>query len=64
MQIGKTLLEQQQEANWEDKLTERLSNDLKQEFPDMKGFSHRNIKYMRQFAITYPQFQIGQPLVA
>jgi predicted nuclease of restriction endonuclease-like (RecB) superfamily len=63
-QIGKTLLEQQQQANWGDKVTERLADDLKREFPDMKGFSHRNIKYMRQFAATYPDFLFGQPAVA
>ena len=63
-QIGKTIVEQQQQANWGDKVTERLSDDLKREFPDMKGFSHRNIKYMRQFAASYPDFPIGQPVVA
>src|SRR3954464_6366999 len=63
-QIGNTILEQQQQANWGGKLTERLSDDLRREFPDMKGFSHRNIKYMRQFAATYPSFKIGQPVVA
>ena len=63
-QIGKTIVEQQHQANWGDKVTERLSDDLKREFPDMKGFSHRNIKYMRQFAASYPDFPIGQPVVA
>ncbi len=63
-QIGTTILKQQQQSNWGDKLTERLSDDLRREFPDMKGFSHRNIKYMRQFAVTYPGFQIGQLVVA
>jgi len=63
-QIGTTVSKQQQQSDWGDKLTERLSDDLRREFPDMKGFSHRNIKYMRQFAVTYPGFQIGQPVVA
>jgi Tfp pilus assembly protein PilF len=58
-QIGKTLLDQLEQANWGDKLTQRLSDDLRREFPEMKGFSTRNIKYMRQFAATYPDFSIG-----
>ena len=56
-QIGTTILKQQQQSDWGDKLTEQLSDDLRREFPGMKGFSHRNIKYMRQFAVTYPGFQ-------
>ncbi len=63
-QIGKTILEQQEKANWGDKVTERLAEDLKQEFPDMKGFSRRNLNYMRQFASTYPGFTIVQRPVA
>src|SRR5688572_5895787 len=59
-QIGKTILEQQQQANWGDKVTEQLADDLKREFPDMKGFSLRNINYMRQFAAVYPDFTIVQ----
>lgn len=58
--IGKTIQEQQERANWGDKVTERLADDLKREFPDMKGLSHRNIKYMWQFAIVHPDFTIGQ----
>jgi predicted nuclease of restriction endonuclease-like (RecB) superfamily len=30
----------------------------------MKGFSERNIKYMRRFAREYPNFEIGQQAVA
>jgi len=32
---------------------ERLAQDLKREFPEMKGFSPRNLKYMRAFAEAY-----------
>ncbi len=59
-QIGKTILEQQEKANWGDKVTERLANDLKREFPDMKGLSRRNLNYMRQFASIYSDFTIVQ----
>ena len=59
--IGKTIEEQQKIDGWGSKVIEQLSKDLSSEFPDMKGFSSRNLKYMRKFATTYP---IVQPLVA
>ena len=43
----------------------RLSNDLKNELPEIKGFSERNLKLMTQFFREYPGlFPIGQPVVA
>ena len=48
--IGKRILEKQQEEGWGSKVIDRLSSDLGREFPDMKGFSSRNLKYMRAFA--------------
>ena len=59
--IGKTIEEQKKIDGWGSKVIEQLSKDLFFEFPDMKGFSSRNLKYMRKFAATYP---IVQPLVA
>ncbi|WP_255565560.1 PDDEXK nuclease domain-containing protein [Wolbachia endosymbiont of Cylisticus convexus] len=38
--------------------------DLKAEFPEMKGFSTRNLKYMRQFAGEYQDIEFVQQLVA
>lgn len=61
--IGKSILERQKAAQWGEKLLERLANDLRHEFPDMKGFSTRNLKYMRSFARAYPD-PIGQRVVA
>ena len=60
-QVGKTLLERQAQSAWGDRVLERLSADLKREFPDMHGFSKTNLKYMRRFAEAYPQ--IGQQAV-
>ena len=54
--MGNTILEQQAERGWGTKVIDKLSADLKSEFPDMKGFSVRNIKYMRAFAAAYPLF--------
>ena len=55
-EIGRTILDQQEEEGWGTKIIDRLANDLKTEFPDMKGLSVRNLKYMRAFAEAYPQF--------
>ncbi len=60
-QVGKTLLERQAQSAWGDRVLERLSTDLKREFPEMHGFSKTNLKYMRRFAEAYPQ--IGQQAV-
>ena len=41
-----------------------LEKDLKDAFPDMSGFSPRNIKYMRKFAKCWPDFEIVQQVAA
>jgi hypothetical protein len=43
---------------------DRLAADLKRTFPDMKGFSPRNLKYMRAFGKAWPDEAIVQQLVA
>ena len=58
-QIGKDLLQQKQQA-WGSKVVDRLAQDLKAAFPDMKGFSASNLKYMRYFAQHCPDGLIGQ----
>lgn len=63
-QIGRDILNRQQHENWGTKVIERLAQDLKREFPDIKGFSSRNLKYMRAFAEAYPNEQIVQQVVA
>jgi len=59
-QIGQEILERQQQEGWGAKVIERLAKDLKQEFPDMKGFSRTNLMYMRAFAEAYPEVEIIQ----
>ncbi len=51
--IGKKILERQKEEGWGSKVIDRISQDLRKEFPEMKGLSYQNIAYMRQFAIEY-----------
>lgn len=62
--IGREILSRQDKQGWGTKVIERLSDDLKHEFPDIKGFSARNILYMKQFAEIYGDFPISQQLVA
>lgn len=61
-QIGREILQRQQEEGWGAKVIDRLAKDLKREFPEMKGFSRSNLKYMRTFAEAYPAGEIGQQL--
>ncbi len=63
-QIGHDILQSQKEQGWGAKVIERLANDLKIAFPDMKGFSIRNLKYMRSFAEEWIDTSIVQQLVA
>ena len=54
-------IQQRQEAHgWGAKVIERLARDLKDAFPDMKGWSASNLKYMRFFAQHCPGRQFGQ----
>lgn len=63
-EIGAAVYQKQQSEGWGAKTIERLAQDLKSAFPNMKGFSHRNLKYMVHFAREYPNFAIGQQVVA
>jgi predicted nuclease of restriction endonuclease-like (RecB) superfamily len=63
-QIGRQILRQQQEQGWGAKIIDRLAADLRHEFPEMKGFSPRNLKYMRAFAGAYPDESIVQQTAA
>ena len=63
-EIGTIILKNQSEKGWGAKIIDSLSNDLKNTFPSMKGFSVRNLKYMRQFASTYSDISIVQELLA
>lgn len=63
-EIGSRIHLKQKEEGWGAKTIENLAKDLKSTFPEMKGFSHRNLKYMVHFAKEYPDFAIGQQLVA
>ena len=63
-QIGRDILERQDRAGWGAKIIERLAADLHRAFPDMQGFSPRNLKYMRALAEAYPDSAFVQQAVA
>jgi predicted nuclease of restriction endonuclease-like (RecB) superfamily len=62
--IGRMILERQEQAGWGAKVVDRLSEDLRAAYPDMRGLSSRNLKYMRKFAAAWPDRAIVQQLVA
>lgn len=51
--IGNNIIQMQKEQGWGAKVIEQLSKDLRKEFPEQKGFSIRNLKYMLKFAEEY-----------
>ncbi|MDP2878362.1 MAG: PDDEXK nuclease domain-containing protein [Sulfuricella sp.] len=63
-QIGLDILERQAKQGWGAKVIERLAHDLRTAFPDMKGFSPRNLKYMRAFAEAWPDSEFVQGVLA
>lgn len=63
-EIGHAINEQELQSGWGKKTIDQLAADLKAEFPDMKGLSPRNLRYMRDFAVAYPRFLILQDSLA
>jgi predicted nuclease of restriction endonuclease-like (RecB) superfamily len=62
--IGRDILARQAEQGWGARVIDRLSHDLRAAFPEMKGFSSRNLKYMRAFAAAWDDAAIVQELLA
>jgi predicted nuclease of restriction endonuclease-like (RecB) superfamily len=63
-QIGHDILTRQASQGWGAKVIERLAQDLRAAFPEMKGFSPRNLKYMRAFAQAWPDLEFVQQAAA
>lgn len=63
-QIGRDILQRQEQEGWGAKVIDRLARDLRAAFPEMKGFSPRNLKYMRAFAAAYRDQSIVQQSAA
>ena len=63
-EIGRDILERQAHLGWGTKVIDQLSKDLRHAFAEVKGFSVRNLKYMRTFAEEFPDHAIVQQPVA
>ena len=62
--IGQAILIRQANEGWGAKVIDRLSTDLRNAFPDMRGLSARNLKYMRTFSEVWPKRAIVQEVLA
>ena len=62
--IGRDILQRQQAQGWGAKVIDQLAHDLTAAFPEMKGFSRRNLLYMRSFAEQWPDPEFVQQAVA
>ena len=54
-ELGQDIVDKQKNAKWGDGFLKQLNKDLSAEFPDMKGFSLRNLKYIKQWYVFYSQ---------
>ena len=64
-QLGAEIIERQKEMTWGSGFLEELSRELMAEFPDMKGFSYRNIRSIKQWYLFYNEpHTIWQQVVA
>lgn len=63
-EIGKSIVVRQEKEGWGTNIINRLSMDLKNHFPELKGFSPRNLGYMKKMYEKYPDFVILQQLAA
>jgi predicted nuclease of restriction endonuclease-like (RecB) superfamily len=61
--IGRDILARQSAQGWGAKVIDRLAQDLRAAFPEMKGFSRANLMYMRAFADAWPDAEIVQQAV-
>jgi predicted nuclease of restriction endonuclease-like (RecB) superfamily len=62
--IGKEILARQEEEGWGTKVIDQLAADLRRSYPEMKGLSPRNLKYMRALAEAWPEEEIVQAPLA
>lgn len=62
--VGRSILARQADEGWGTRVIDRLAADLRRSFPEMKGFSPRNLKYMRAFASAWPEEAVVQQAAA
>lgn len=62
--LGKKITEKQAKFSWGEAFISNLSKDLKNEFPNMKGFSIQNLKNIRYWYLFYSKYLIGLQAVS
>ena len=62
-EIGREIVSRQDTQGWGAKVIDRLAADLRRAFPGSRGFSARNLKYMRALATAWPDQAIVQQLL-
>lgn len=64
-ELGADIVEKQKNSTWGSGFLQQLNQDLMAEFPEMKGLSYRNLKYIRQwYQFYFEDSAIGQQAVA
>ena len=63
-ELGREICEKQEKANWGEGLIDQLAKDLSAAFPGVKGFSRRNLFYIRKWYLFYRDLEIVPQVVA
>ncbi|NBX85439.1 MAG: DUF1016 domain-containing protein [Gammaproteobacteria bacterium] len=63
-ELGADLIEKQKSHQWGSGFLEQFSHDMRQAFPEMQGFSKRNLEHMRRFATLYPKIEFAKQAVS
>jgi predicted nuclease of restriction endonuclease-like (RecB) superfamily len=62
-EFGADIVAKQTQAQWGDGVIDQLSRDLMAEFPDMKGFSRRNLMYIKKWHLFYRSATLPMSIV-
>ena len=60
--IGRLILDRRNSEGWDSRVVDRLSADLRAEFPGMRGLAPRSLEYMQTFASAWPEPIAQQPV--
>ncbi|GBU21675.1 hypothetical protein R80B4_01575 [Fibrobacteres bacterium R8-0-B4] len=58
--LGRQIAEKQEKAKWGSGFIEQLSKDLRDEFPEMTGFSLRNLQIIKQWYLFYSKNNVSK----
>ena len=62
--LGRDIIEMHAESHWGSGFFKELSRDLQREIPNAKGFSPRNLRYMKRFYELFPSFEFAPQAAA